>query len=297
MWAPQDARQEGPRPLRNVVAQNKKIPLTPVEYDIQLTEGPRSGPDAIENLRPYRIPGTDARIGFATSKPAFEYDGPDSPTSFGRPLDEAIDPCSDTFLYYMRCLDKLGANLVMQDEANGGGPPPAGIWPSDSGEGNWQPLEWNRSTWRAAADPTVDFAYNVTPFMVGNLADLGFDGQTSITQRGLATGRGCNYIGATEFQADPPESDPEHLRVYSGRKREFIAIVPWRAPDASRDELRATGAKLAPGSGDPLENDYVETAIVADLPFPPDPSRRSCVPASGGPKDKPKGGKRAGKRR
>ena len=283
MWGPDDVRKEGPLPLRNAVAQNKKVPLTPTEETIQLSNGPRNGPDAIENLRPYALPGTDARIGFATSKPAFEYDGPDSATSFGQPLDPGIDPCSDTALYYMRCLDRLGTNLVMQDEANGGGPPPSGIWPSDSGEGNWQPLEWNRSTWRTVADPTVSFAYNVTPFMVGNLADLGFDGQTSITQRGLATGPGCSYAGAGEFLADAPESDPEHLRVYSGPKTEFVAMVPWVRPDGPRDELRETGAKLAPGSGDPLENDYLETAIVADLPFPPNPGRPSCFGSGGAP--------------
>jgi hypothetical protein len=73
-----------------------------------------------------------------------------------------------------------------------------------------------------------------------------------------------------------PENDPEYLRVYSGPKTEFVAITPWVAPDGPRDELRATGAKLAPGSGDPLENDYRETAIVADLPFPSHLGRGSC---------------------
>ena len=34
---------------------------------------------------------------------------------------------------------------------------------------------------------------------------------------------------------------------------------------------------LAPGSGSPLENDYVETAIVADLPVPVDRHRPDCV--------------------
>jgi hypothetical protein len=51
--------------------------------------------------------------------------------------------------------------------------------------------------------------------------------------------------------------------------------------DAPRSQLRATAAKLAPGSRRPLENDYVETAIVADLPFPPDPNRPSCAGVPG----------------
>ena len=270
MWGPENVREEGPRPLRNAVAQNKKVPLTPIEEQLQLSPGPSTGPDAIENLRPYDLPGTGARIGFATSKPAFEYDGADSPTSFGQPLDAAIDPCADTAVHYMRCLDRLGTNLVMQDEAN------AGVWTGDSGEGNFTPLEWNRSTWRTAADPSVDFDYNVTPFMVGNLADLAFDGQTSITQRGLDTGPGCNYVGVSAFMRGPPENDPPHLEVYAGPKTEFVAIAPWVASDGPRHELRATGDRLTQGSGDRLENDYVETSIAADLPFPPRP-RDSCA--------------------
>ncbi|HEV2813578.1 MAG TPA: hypothetical protein VGW10_10025 [Solirubrobacteraceae bacterium] len=141
----------------------------------------------------------------------------------------------------------------MQDEAN------PGRWAADAGSGVWQPEEWLTSTWRAVTDPTVGFAYNVTPHMVGNLADLPFDGQTAITQRGLRSRRTCTYVG---------NDDP---------KREFLAIAPWVTPDAPRNELRETAAKLAPGSGDALENDYVETAIAADLPFPPKPNRRGCA--------------------
>ena len=241
LWAPRAVREDGPQPLLNMVASNKKVPLTSIEEQIQLTPGPSTGPDAIENLRPYRVPGTQARIGFATSLPAFVY-GPQS-----------ADPCADVAKTYMRCLDALGTNLVMQDEAN------PGRWAADAGSGVWQPEEWLTSTWRAVADPTVSFAYNVTPHMVGNLADLPFDGQTAITQRGPTRGPGCNYVGTTD------------------RKREFLAIVPWVTPDAPRDELRETGAKLAPGSGDELENDYVESAIAADLPFPPKPRRRNCA--------------------
>lgn len=243
LWAPRDVREDGPRPLRNVVASNKKVPLTPIEQQIDLAPGPSTGPDAIENLRPYRVPGTRARIGFATSLPAFVYGDVPPP---------GVDPCSDTARWYMRCLDRLGTNLVMQDEAN------PGRWAADAGSGVWQPEEWLTSTWRAVTDPTVRFTYNVTPHLVGNLADLPFDGQTAITQRGLRSKHRCTYVG----NADP--------------KREFVAIVPWVTPDAPRDELRETAAKLAPGSGDALENDYVETAIAADLPFPPQPRRRGC---------------------
>ncbi|MEZ5156831.1 MAG: glycerophosphodiester phosphodiesterase family protein [Solirubrobacterales bacterium] len=269
MWGPENVTPDGPRPLRNVVASNKKVPLTDIENLISLTPGPSTGPDAIENVRPYRIPGTKARMSFATSLPAFVYDG-GPVTPFGEAPGPGIDPCSDTSSYYMYCLDALGANVVMQDEAN------PGLWATP---GEWQPLEWMSSTWRAVADPTVRFDYNVTPHMVGNLADLVFDGQTAITQRGLKGPRGvkpakasCNYVGNDRFL---PE-DPAPYEVYAGPKREFLGLAPWAAPDGPRSELRAIGAALAPGSGDARENDYLETAVVADLPFPPVPRRDNC---------------------
>ena len=141
----------------------------------------------------------------------------------------------------------------------------------------WQPLSWMTSTWRAASDPTVSFDYNVTPHLVGNLADLTFDGQTAITQRGLRGWSRCTYVGNSRFQGGPPENDAASLEPYAGPKREFLALAPWVTPDAPRAALRATQAKLAPGSGDRLQNDYVETAIAADLPFPPDSWRRNCI--------------------
>lgn len=261
IWGPHDARPDGPRPLRNVVASNKKVPLTPIEEQLQLAPGPATGSDAVPNVAPYSLPGTKARIGFATSLPAFVYGDPPQGT----------DPCSDTARYYMRCLDRLGVNLVIQDEAN------PGRWAANGGSNYWQPLEWMRSTWRAASDPGVGFDYNVTPHMVGNLADLAFDGQTAITQRGLGAGRTgaarCTYVGNERFVAG---EDPESARADAGLKPEFLAIVPW-VNNGPRPKLRSTAAQLAPGSGDDLENDYAETAIAADLPFPPHPSRPACA--------------------
>jgi glycerophosphoryl diester phosphodiesterase len=261
MWGPRNVRREGPLPLRNVVAQNRKVPLTPIEQALQLTPGPSRGRDGIANVRPYRLPGTRARISFATSLPAFRYGYP-----FGiRP--SPLDPCSDIATYYMPCLDRLGANLVMQDEAN------SGPWAALGGQGAWQPLEWMGSTWRAAADPTVRFAYNVTPHLVGNLADLAFDGQTAITQRGLRGPRRCTYVGNRRAL---PE-DPPAFRRYAGPRRQFLALVPWVRRDGPRPALRAMSGRLAPGSGDRLENDYLETAVLADLPFPPDRRRPNCL--------------------
>ncbi len=264
LWGPRFVRSEGPLPLRNVVASNRKVPLTDIENALGLTSGPTSGPDAVANLRPYHLPRTRARIGFATSLPAFEYGRP-----FGQRLAPTLDPCSDVATYYMACLQRLHTNLVMQDEAN------PGQWTTDAGSGAWQPLEWMSSTWRAAADPTATFTYNVTPHMVGNLADLPFDGQTAITQRGLRGRRACTYVGnATRFNT---RVDPKSYRVYSGRKRQFLALAPWVTRDTSRARLERRGAALAAGSHSKYENAYLETAIVADLPFPPVRRRPNCL--------------------
>jgi len=256
LWGPRTVRQEGPVPLRNVVSQNKKVPLTSLEEQIQIANGPATGPDAIENVRPYRVPGTQARVGFATSLPAFVFGNP----APGR-------ECDDLRVSYMRCMDRLGVNLVIQDEAN------PGRWGHNSGCGGacWQPLEWMTSVSRQVTDPSVSFAYNVDAAMVGNLADLPFDLQSSITQRGL-TGPGCNFVG-NRFE----DGDPEGLRRYAGDHPEFLVLAPWVAAARSRDHLRGVAAKLAPGSGHRLENDYLETALIADLTYPPDPNRPNCI--------------------
>jgi len=263
LWGPRDVRRSGPPMLRNVVASNRKVPLTDIENALGLTPGPASGPAAVANLRPYRVPGSRARLGFATSLPAFQ---------FGV-LAPGADPCSNTAVYYMRCLSRLGANVVVQDEAN------PGPWANERATGIWQPLDWMGSTWRSVADPGVRFDYNVTPMLVGNLGDLVFDGQSAITQRGLRRGRGCHYIGDARF--DPADGDPASEAGYAGAKTQFLALAPWVTRDAPRAALRATAKRLAPASGDRLENDYVETALAADLTFPPDPRRRGCVGAGG----------------
>ena len=262
MWGPHDVRSDGPLPMRNVVASNLKIPLTPLEQEIGFATGPNSGAAAVANLKPYHLPGTRARIGFATSAPAFVYGTPPA----------GVDPCSDVTNYYMRCLNRLGANLVIQDEANDG------QWtgPDANPAEKWQPLSWMASTYRTVSDRTVGFDYNVTAMMVGNLGDLVFDGQSAITQRGLR-GRGCHYVGNSQFLAS---EDLPQYRAYAGNRPGFLAIVPWVVPDGARPGLRQVGNELAPGSGSPLEDDYVEGAIVADLPIPVDRHRPDCVTAT-----------------
>ncbi|HEY1523040.1 MAG TPA: hypothetical protein VGF70_08525 [Solirubrobacteraceae bacterium] len=256
LWGPRVVHHGAPAPVANLLADNRKVPLTSFEQALGFTAGPSSGRAAIRNLRPFHIPGTRARLGFATSLPAFEY-GSAAPGH----------QCDDVTRTYMNCLDHLGANVLIQAEANDG------QWTGPDGSDTselWQPLSWMGSAWRAVSDPSVHFAYAVNPMMVGNLADTPFDGQSAILERGRR-GRTCHYVGNASFISG--QDDPA-LRSYAGSKPQFLAMAPWVVSDRTRSALRAVGRKLAAGH---VAYHYVQTALVADLPFPVDRSRRGCV--------------------
>ena len=172
MWAPQDralARARAAAQRRRPAT--ARCPLTPTSRRrCSSRPGRRTGPDAVENLRPTRLPGHAARA--SPSPPACR------PSSTATAA--AAIPCADTATTYMRCLDRLGANLVMQDEAN------PGRWAHRRGQRRLAAAGVD-DLHLARGEPTRRWTstYNVTPHMVGNLADLAFDGQTAITQRGL----------------------------------------------------------------------------------------------------------------
>jgi hypothetical protein len=255
VWGPRNVNRSAPPPLANLLADNYKVPLTAFEQELGFGTGPLGGAAARRNLRPVAIPGTGARLGIATSLPAFEY-GHAAPAR----------ACDDVALTYMRCLSRLGANVLIQPDANDG------QWTGTDGAEQWQPLGWMGSAYRAVSDPNVRFTYAVNPFMVGNLADTPFDGQSAILQRGLH-GPGCAYVGDRRFVSG---QDLPVYRSYAGRKSQFLAIAPWVVPDAARSTLRPVGASLAAGTGG---HRYVQTAVIADLPFPADRDRGGCVEA------------------
>jgi hypothetical protein len=252
LWGPRVIRRGAPPPLANLIKVNRKVPLTSFEQLLGFAAGPSSGPAAITNLRPVNIPASGARLGFATSLPAFTY----GPVSRGH-------ACDDVAMTYMRCLDQLGANVVIQADANDG------EWTGVDGSEHWQPLSWMGSAYRAVSDPTVHFTYAVNPFMVGNLADTPFDGQTAILQRGRL-GAGCHYVGNGSFV---PGDDLSRFRSYAGSKSSFLGLAPWVVSGLSRTELRPVGDELATGRGG---YEYVQTAVIADLPFPADQRRPGC---------------------
>jgi hypothetical protein len=249
LWGPRDVHPHAPDGARNVLFRNTKVPLTDLETTILgLDEGPTTGPAAIRNAAGYVVAGH--RLGFATSLPAFTFGYP-----FGhRPRN--FHPCRNLAVSYMACMSKLGVDTLIQAEAN------PGRWAANGGGGYWQPMEWMNSAWRAVADPTVRFRYAINPMLVGNLLDLGFDGQSAILARGHH-GPLRHYVGTAHL--DRADGDPTSARVYVGGKPQFLALAPWVRGDGSRAALRAQGARLAPGSGSPQENEYLETAVYADL--------------------------------
>jgi hypothetical protein len=252
LWGPRNVHPHAAPALRNLLDVNRKVPLTSFESALGFAAGPSSGKAAIANLKPYTIPGTKARLGFATSLPAFEF-GPDKP---GR-------ACADVALTYMRCLSKLGANVLIQADANDG------EWTGADGTERWQPLSWMASSYRAVTDPTVKFDYAVNPMLVGNLSDTPFDGQSAIFQRGRR-GSACHYVGNGSFV---PGQDLSTYRSDAGSKPQFLALAPWAVADGSRARLKAVGDALAAGSS---RYQYVQTAVIADLTFPLDRERPGC---------------------
>jgi hypothetical protein len=182
-------------------------------------------------------------------------------------------------------MDRLGVDTLIQAEANDG------RWAAYAGSGAWQPLEWMSSAWRAVNDPTVHFRYAVNPMMVGNLADLPFDGQSAILARDDPRAFSARYVGTRSLQGTDPAAD----RVYRGDRPGFLALAPWVRPDGARDALQAEAAALAPGSGSADENRYLQTAVYADLlpvrasgarsPLPRSPAAAATpdLPRTGGP--------------
>jgi hypothetical protein len=256
VWGPRVTHRGRPAPLANLLADNYKVPLTIFEQELGFGAGPTGGAAARANLRPVTIPGTGARLGIATSLPSFAYGN----AAHGH-------ACDDVAKTYMRCLDALGANVLIQADANDG------PWTGNDASGVWQPLSWMGSAYRAVSDPSVDFTYAVNPFMVGNLADTPFDGQSAILQRERLGGAGCHYVGDGSFV---PGDDPPAYRRYAGAKSQFLALAPWAVPAGPRSRLQHVGAALAAGRG---PHHYAQTAVIADLPFPADRHRRGCVVA------------------
>jgi hypothetical protein len=153
------------------------------------------------------------------------------------------------------------------------------------------------SSWRHVADPEVGFAWSVTPWLVGNLVDIPFDGQVSIKRRDNP--RPAEVSAFVGNRALLEDVDPEYAAPFAGPKDEFVVTGPWvLQPDpsaplaADRDRLSERARAMLAGSGSEHENDYLETAVWADLvppaaqpvPSPPAPDDAAqATPRADGP--------------
>lgn len=162
--------------------------------------------------------------------------------------------CFDAFhADYMERMNALGCAVVIQPSAN---PAP---WAAPSQAYEWQPEEWLLSAHHDVTDPAYPRVRTViNPMLTGNLFEIAFDGQSAVTARQPADGAPpANYVGL-----DPVAG--------------FLRIGPWVVPDPGiadpgltlgqrRALLNEVAMELAPGSGSPRENGYLETVVRVDL--------------------------------
>jgi hypothetical protein len=165
---------------------------------------------------------------------------------------------------YVRHLDALGAEIVVQPDANDT------RWAGLTRETHrWQPEDWLVSVLGSIQPQYRNLRYNVCAMQTGNLYEIPFDGQSSITaQRDEALPKPApnrTFIGLDE-----------HSHPYTGEPLlgEFLAVAPWVMEDPVVDNpllsLQERRKRLAEMSVDLLPqgrkaNQYREAAIWADL--------------------------------
>lgn len=161
---------------------------------------------------------------------------------------------------YLKRLDADGAEIVLQPDANGQ------IWAARSKTWRWQPEEWLNSVLGSIQPEYLNLRYNVCAMQTGNLVDLPFDGQSSITSRDAAPPQpGHAFVGV-----DSPISTPTGAPLTGG----FLAVSPWVEDDPittdptltleqRRARLAEIGRELLPSGA--RANQYRESVIWADL--------------------------------
>ncbi len=154
---------------------------------------------------------------------------------------------------YVSRIDQLGAQIVVQNDANDG------EWCGPGGQGDWQPREWMGSIFGALGSSYPNLRYDVCPMMTGNLYDIPFDGQTTITVKDPSSGPPpMSFVGVD----DAP---------YPGR---FLALGAWVIDDPGKtnpsltlDQRRALlsqkSVDLTPGGAD--ADGYLQTLVWADV--------------------------------
>jgi predicted amidohydrolase len=154
-------------------------------------------------------------------------------------------------------LEDLGAEIIFQPEAFVGGwiKPVADDTPAEAVR--WEPELFNLGGWNMV-QRSPRATHNFVPQLTGNFFELPADGQVQIIEEAAAPSSADEFVG----QRGPLAGN--------------LFIGPWVVPDPivddaslsleqRRAQLRQTGERLLPGSGDPLEGAYVEGIWAADL--------------------------------
>jgi predicted amidohydrolase len=165
---------------------------------------------------------------------------------------------------YVRHLDAAGAEIVVQPDANDT------RWAGLTRETRrWQPEEWLVSVLGSIQPKYRNLRYNVCAMQTGNLYEIPFDGQSSISaQRDAVLPKPApnrTFIGMDQ-----------HIHPDTGEALlgEFLAVAPWVMEDPVVDDpllsLEERRNRLAERSVDLLPkgrkaNQYREAAIWADL--------------------------------
>ena len=76
----------------------------------------------------------------------------------------------------------------------------------------------------------------MNPFIVGSLADLPFDGQSAILQRGRLSGAGCHYVGNGSFV---PGDDLAAYRGYAAHRPAIMQPLRCRSAGKGRSAITA----------------------------------------------------------
>ena len=224
-------------PDGSIIGSVKKVNLVSEEYALlNLTSG------TLQEVKSVSVPGTPVKLGIAISLDAF------TPSFLNR-------------------LVGLGANVMVQPDANDG------LWandpdnpPSNNPIGWWQPDDWLDSTIGGIQPTYTTLVYDVNPMMTGNLFDVVFDGQSSITARtDPRASRDINYVGN-----DPLTPAYSSMYPVGG----FLVLGPWVMADPGvtdttmslsqrRSVLAQEGASLTQTGAN--ADRYISTIVWSDI--------------------------------
>lgn len=144
----------------------------------------------------------------------------------------------------------LGADTFVQTEAFSGWT----IAENPSEPNVWAPDVVSQSA-MAAVRKHGAYRHGIVSHLTGNLFDMTFDGQSIIMSDPIPGKLAPGYVGQPD--------DGGILAVAPWVTRDPIVDDPLATIDVRRAKLRATGQELLPGG--PRANEYVETAIAADI--------------------------------